>query len=178
MPDTELNVFAPAGLQRTVEDALTGQMQYSYFRVTLRDLRSRIHFTELEEGFLRLGDTMIETQYLNHTAPTISFRISSGGATVAYVTDHEPFWNSSGSQFKHPGDQRHIAFLNGADLVIHDAQYSLEEYPSKIGWGIARSTTRQKLRWQPVSSNWCCFIMIRCTMMPRSRGWKAWPGIW
>jgi diguanylate cyclase (GGDEF)-like protein len=135
LPDTELNVFAPAGLQRTVEDALAGQMQYSYFPVTLRDLRSRIHFTELEEGFLRLGDTMIETQYLNHTAPTISFRISSGGTTIAYVTDHEPFWNSSGSQFKHPGDQRHIAFLNGADLVIHDAQYSLEEYPSKIGWG-------------------------------------------
>ncbi|MBI5777027.1 MAG: diguanylate cyclase [Nitrospirae bacterium] len=135
LPDTELNVFAPAGLQRSVEDALAGQMQYSYFPVTLRDLRSRIHFTELEEGFFRLGDAMIETQYLNHTAPTISFRISSGGATVAYVTDHEPFWNSSGSQFKHPGDQRHIAFLNGADLVIHDAQYSLEEYPSKIGWG-------------------------------------------
>ena len=135
LPDTELNVFAPAGLQRTVEDALAGQMQYSYFPVTLRDLRSRIHFTELEEGFLRLGDMMIETQYLNHTAPTISFRISSGGATVAYVTDHEPFWNPSGSHFKHPGDQRHIAFLNGADLVIHDAQYSLEEYPGKIGWG-------------------------------------------
>ncbi len=135
LPDTELNVFAPAGLQRTIQDALAGQMQYSYFPVTLRDLRSRIHFTELEEGFFRLGDIMVETQHLNHTAPTISFRISSGGATVAYVTDHEPFWNPSGSQFKHPGDQRHIAFLNGADLVIHDAQYSLEEYSDKIGWG-------------------------------------------
>jgi diguanylate cyclase (GGDEF)-like protein len=135
LPDTELNVFAPAGLQRSVEDALAGQMQYSYFPVTLRDLRSRIHFTELEEGFFRLGDVMVETQYLNHTAPTVSFRISSGGATVAYVTDHEPFWSPSGSEFKHPGDQRHIAFLNGADLVIHDAQYSLEEYPSKVGWG-------------------------------------------
>ena len=135
LPDTELNVFAPAGLQRTVEDALAGQMQYSYFPVTLRDLRSRIHFAALEEGFFRLGDVMVETQYLNHTAPTISFRISSGGATVAYVADHEPFWNPSGSHFKHPGDQRHIAFLNGADLVIHDAQYSLEEYPGKVSWG-------------------------------------------
>ena len=81
LPDTELNVFAPAGLQRTIQDALAGQMQYSYFPVTLRDLRSRIHFTELEEGFFRLGDIMVETQHLNHTAPTISFRISSGGAT-------------------------------------------------------------------------------------------------
>jgi len=135
LPDTELNVFAPAGLQRSVEETLAGQMHDSYFPVTLRDLRSRIHFTSLEEEFFRLGDVLVETQYLNHTAPTIAFRIFCGGATVAYVTDHEPFWNPSGAQFKHPGDQRHIAFLNEADLVVHDAQYSLEEYPSKAGWG-------------------------------------------
>jgi phosphoribosyl 1,2-cyclic phosphodiesterase/DNA-binding NarL/FixJ family response regulator len=135
LPDTELNVFAPAGLQRSVEETLAGQMHDSYFPVTLRDLRSRIHFTSLEEGFFRLGDVLVETQYLNRTAPTIPFRIFCGGATVADVTEHEPFWNPSGAQFKHPGDQRHIAFLNGTDLVVHDAQYSLEEYPSKAGWG-------------------------------------------
>jgi diguanylate cyclase (GGDEF)-like protein len=110
-------------------------MHHSYFPVTLRDLRSRIHFSEIEEGFLRIGDVLVETQYLNHTAPTVGFRISSGGATVAYVTDHEPYWNPSGSVFGHPGDQRHIEFIEGADLVIHDAQYSAQEYPSKIGWG-------------------------------------------
>ena len=58
-----------------------------------------------------------------------------GGATVAYVTDHEPFWNAPGPGFRHPGDQRHFEFLRNADLVIHDAQYSEEEYRSKRGWG-------------------------------------------
>ena len=77
----------------------------------------------------------LETQYLNHTAPTIAYRISADGATVAYVTDHEPFWHSPGRAPHHPGDHRHIDFLRGADLVIHDAQYTSEEYRSKLGWG-------------------------------------------
>jgi diguanylate cyclase (GGDEF)-like protein len=131
----ELNIFAPSGFQRSLEDSLSGQMQYSYFPVKLKDLTSRIHFTDLEEGFLRLGDVLVETQYLNHTAPTIAYRISSGGASMVYVTDHEPYWIGPDSQFHHPGDQRHIEFLRNADLIIHDAQYTAEEYKTKVGWG-------------------------------------------
>jgi diguanylate cyclase (GGDEF)-like protein len=135
LPGTELNIYGSVAFQRSLEDSLSGQMQYSYFPVKLQDLASRIHYTELEEGFFRIGEILVETQYLNHTAPTIAYRITSDGATVAYVTDHEPFWNSPGPDFQHPGDQRHIDFLRGADLVIHDAQYTSEEYRTKIGWG-------------------------------------------
>ncbi|MGH7278773.1 MAG: diguanylate cyclase domain-containing protein [Candidatus Rokuibacteriota bacterium] len=135
LPGAELNIYAPLGFQRGLEEAMAGQMEYSYFPVKLRDLRSRIHFTELDEGFFRIGDVLVETQYLNHTAPTIAYRISDNGATLAYVTDHEPFWQASDGVFRHPGDQHHVAFLQGADLVIHDAQYTEEEYRSKIGWG-------------------------------------------
>ncbi len=35
----------------------------------------------------------------------------------------------------HQEDQRHVEFLAGADLVIHDAQYTIDEYAGKIGWG-------------------------------------------
>jgi diguanylate cyclase (GGDEF)-like protein len=116
---------------------MAGQMEYSYFPVKLRDLRSRIHFTELEEGFFRVGGVLVETQYLNHTAPTIAYRLSAGGATVAYVTDHEPFWKPEQGVSPHPGDQRHVAFMHEADLVIHDAQYTEDEYRGRVGWGHA-----------------------------------------
>src|SRR5205807_908232 len=52
-----------------------------------------------------------------------------------YMTDHEPFWSVPGRLSQHPGDERHIAFMRGADLVIHDAQYTEEEYRDKVGWG-------------------------------------------
>jgi diguanylate cyclase (GGDEF)-like protein len=61
--------------------------------------------------------------------------MTGDGATIAYATDHEPFWNASGRVSQHPGDERHIAFLKGANLVIHDAQYTDAEYRDKVGWG-------------------------------------------
>lgn len=135
LPDTELHLYAPRDFQQSLEEGLAGQMQYSYFPVQLDDLRSRLHYTELGEGFLGVGNVRVETQYLNHTAPTIAYRFCSGGTTIAYVTDHEPFWNRTDGSFRHPGDRRHIEFLKATDLIIHDAQYTEEEYRGKIGWG-------------------------------------------
>ena len=135
LPDTELHLYAPRDFQQSLEEALAGQMHYAYFPVKLADLRSRIHYTALEEGFCWVGKVRVETQYLNHTAPTLAYRLSSDGTTIAYVTDHEPFWHSTDRVFHHPGDQRHIEFLKGADLIIHDAQYTQEEYRAKVGWG-------------------------------------------
>jgi phosphoribosyl 1,2-cyclic phosphodiesterase/DNA-binding response OmpR family regulator len=134
-PKFSLNIFAMRGFQKGLEEVLSGLMQYSYFPVKLNDLPSRIQYTELEEGFFRIGEILVETQCLNHTAPTIGYRISDGVTTIAYITDHEPFWNISGPKFLHPGDQRHIAFMKDADLVIHDAQYTAEEFKTKRGWG-------------------------------------------
>lgn len=135
LPGTEINIYAPLGFQKSLEDAMAGQMQYSYFPVKLHDLASRIHYTELDEGFFRIGSCMVETQYLNHTAPTIGYRLSEATSSIAYITDHEPFWKSSQIPFRHPGDQRHVEFIRNSDLLIHDAQYSEDEYAAKVGWG-------------------------------------------
>jgi len=61
---------------------------------------------------------------------------------MVYATDHEPHSRhqsevAGSAQLLpvHLEDQRHVEFLAGADLVIHDAQYTLEEYPSKLSWG-------------------------------------------
>jgi len=135
LPGSELNIYAPFGFQRGLEEAMAGQMEYSYFPVKMRDLRSRIHFTELDEGFFRVGNVLVETQFMNHTAPTVAYRMTGDGATVVYATDHEPFWNAAGRVSQHPGDERHITFLRGANLVVHDAQYTGDEYRDKVGWG-------------------------------------------
>ncbi|MEJ2558981.1 MAG: response regulator [Anaerolineae bacterium] len=86
----------------------------------------------------------MKTQFLNHTVLTLGFRITSGGTTVVYASDHEPFSpslyragveNPSLADIVHAGDRRHVEFLAGADLVIHDAQYTNTEYPDKRNWG-------------------------------------------
>ena len=63
---------------------------------------------------------------------------------VVYACDHEPYCRqlALGVGEIRGNDRRHAAFLAGADLVIHDAQYTASEYASKIGWGQARWNTR------------------------------------
>ncbi|MBI3969640.1 MAG: response regulator, partial [Chloroflexi bacterium] len=123
-----------------------GQMEYTYFPVTLDQLGSTIRWHDLVEGTFNLGNLRITACYMNHPAVTLGYRFEIGGAEVVYATDHEPHLVNLDARSPsvtadvqslsaHPEDWRHVEFLAGADLVIHDAQYTLEEYPSKIGWG-------------------------------------------
>jgi phosphoribosyl 1,2-cyclic phosphodiesterase len=140
VPGSRLTVYGARGLDRTLESSLSGQMQHTYFPVELGDLRADIEFNEVSEQRFPVGQYRVTTQFLNHTAPTIGYRIERGDLRIVYVTDHEPFaWRpvraGTRTSFEHPGDERHLAFIEGADLLIHDAQYVDREYPGKRGWG-------------------------------------------
>lgn len=141
VPGGRLTIYGPRGLEQTLEASLAGQMRHTYFPVQLGQLRADVEFVELAEERFTLGGCRVSTQLLNHTATTIGYRFDTPGLRVAYLTDHEPFWwpgprQASGpGPLSHPGEERHMAFMAGADLVIHDAQYSDREYPAKRGWG-------------------------------------------
>lgn len=136
----EVHIYGTAGLEQGLEEAMEGQMQYTYFPVRLKDLGKQVVFHQLGETEFAAGDFVVATQYLNHTCPTVGYRVSAGGRSVAYVTDHEPFWPHDvtlplSETFVHPGEARHLEFVRGVDLLIHDAQYTAAEYPSRRGWG-------------------------------------------
>ncbi len=134
----EWNVYGPHGAGRSLRDTMAGQMQYSYFPVSLEDLGGAVRFHDLVEGTFEIDDIRITAQYLNHTALTIGYRLDVDGVSVVYATDHEPHSRrlALGEPIQRYGeDERHARFLAGADLVIHDAQYTAAEYPSKLGWG-------------------------------------------
>jgi CheY-like chemotaxis protein len=146
VPGNVWDIYAPGGLGKCLEDTLAGQMEYAYFPVTLNQLGATIRYHDLVEGMLKLRDAHVSTRYLNHPALTLGYRLQVGSAVVVYATDHEPhappalgIVYSSGSEADalpaHREDQRHIEFLGGADLVIHDAQYTVAEYAQKVGWG-------------------------------------------
>jgi CheY-like chemotaxis protein/phosphoribosyl 1,2-cyclic phosphodiesterase len=138
----EFDVYAPQGLGQRLEDTLAGQMEYTYFPVTLGQLGATIRYHELAEGAFDLGAVQVTARYLNHPGLALGYRLEAGGVALVYATDHEPHSRHqtevAGSARLlpvHREDQQHVAFLAGADLVIHDAQYTLEEYPSKLTWG-------------------------------------------
>lgn len=140
VPGSRLTVYGAHGLDKTLEGSLAGQMQHTYFPVQLGELRAEINFAEVSEEHFQVGRYHVTSQFLNHTAPTVGYRFEVGGTKLVYATDHEPFWwtpsrPSRPNRLEHPGEERHLEFVAGADLLIHDSQYIDSEYPAKRGWG-------------------------------------------
>ncbi len=140
VPGNVWDIYAPGGHGRQLEGSLAGQMAYEYFPITLEGLNAEVRLHDLKEGVFELGSICVTTQYLNHPALTLGYRLEADGATLVYATDYEPhalhpLGAPPGTTPVHHEDRRHIRFLEGADLVIHDAQYTLEEFPAKAGWG-------------------------------------------
>jgi CheY-like chemotaxis protein/phosphoribosyl 1,2-cyclic phosphodiesterase len=144
VPGNRITVYGPEGSGRSLREVLSGQMEFTYFPVEIGQLPATITFQELGEGTHEIDGVRIVAQYLHHPAMTLGYRIEADGAAVVYLCDHEPFsetfWHGNLSpghaeSIVHEGDRRHARFMAGAGLVIHDAQYAPEEYPSKKNWG-------------------------------------------
>ena len=112
-------------------------MQHAYFPIAADQFAATIHYHDLLEGTFEIDDIKITTQYLNHPALTLGYRLEADDATLVYCCDHEPFSRAvADGEGAFAGlDQRHAEFIEGADLLVHDAQYTAAEYPSKVGWG-------------------------------------------
>jgi CheY-like chemotaxis protein len=142
VPETEWDIYGPGGLGSHLEEALAGQMQYTYFPVTLEQLGTTVRYHDLVEGAFEIEEVYVLARYLNHPALTLGYRLEVGGVSLVYATDHEPHASHHDEAGEgratppvHQEDQHHIEFLAGADLVIHDATYTLAEYPQRVGWG-------------------------------------------
>lgn len=132
------HIYGPRGLGQSLREVLAGQMEYAYFPVAINAFGADVHFHEVVEGAIQIGDVRVTTQYLNHPALTVGYRIEADGAVLVYASDHEPHSPEAAQGCAadiEGSDAAHIDFVRGADLLIHDAQYTAAEFPAKLGWG-------------------------------------------
>jgi CheY-like chemotaxis protein/phosphoribosyl 1,2-cyclic phosphodiesterase len=142
-PGNRITVCGPEGSGRSLRQVLSGQMEFDYFPVEIEQLPASITFKELGEGEHEFEGVRVVAQFLHHPTMTLGYRIEADGVALVYLCDHEPFsetlWHdelaSHSDSIVHHGDRRHASFMARADLVIHDAQYTPEEFPAKKNWG-------------------------------------------
>lgn len=122
-PESRLTFVGAPGLQ----GALDHQMRPPSFPVGFDAFRARTAFLELEAGApIELGPFRVQAAEMTHPNGVLCYRITAGGRSVVFATDVE-----HGDRL----DPRLLALAEGADLLIHDAQYTDAEYPSRRGWG-------------------------------------------
>lgn len=127
-PGSRLQLVGAPGLR----EALDQQMRPPQFPVGLDAFRARLDFVETVPGdVLHVGPFAIEATEMSHPNGVLCWRIRAGGRTLVFATDVE-----HGATL----DRRLLSFSEGADLLVHDAQYTEREYagddgPCRRGWG-------------------------------------------
>ncbi len=128
------NIFiTPGQIDFDAANAVLTQMSGSVFPVDYTTLPSNIQLTPKAEGIdsWTIGKVKISRLKMNHPGSGSSYCVEADGKKVAYVTDNELY-----PPYKKNTDFLDwVDFCKDADLIIHDAQYMIEDMPAKSGWG-------------------------------------------
>ena len=154
IPGTKLKIYGPVTYEEEgLEKIVGGQLSYRYFPVKHSELAAGITYHPLKEASMDLGDGLwVTTKYLNHPILCLGYRFEYRGRVFCTAYDTEPFRNVFPTDPDEPGydeiaadegeraareeNEKLLRFYQGADLLIHDTQYTQQEYlESKIGWG-------------------------------------------
>lgn len=130
-PGAQLDVYAPVQDDgRPVAEVIAEVIRPPMFPVGVEQLPGTLRFHDTSDTVFELGDIQVTARLVPHAGPTLGFRVEWHGHTVAYLSDvQEP---SDGS--RSVSDAAH-AIAHGVDLLIHDSQYTPEEFALKSTWG-------------------------------------------
>lgn len=154
IPNTELKVYGPVTYEEdTLDKIVGGMLSYRYWPVRLSELAGKIEYFNIKEGTRDLGHGLwLTTKYLNHPILVLGYRFEYQGKVLCTAYDTEPFRNvfamdpdspdydeevvREGEEASKEENDKVTSFFTGADILIHDAQYTRQELnASKLGWG-------------------------------------------
>jgi ribonuclease BN (tRNA processing enzyme) len=95
-----------------------------------------------------IGEFKVSSWQVCHPGATVGYRIEGPQGTVAYMPDHEPVLGA----VRFLPDREWISGISvadGVDMLIHDSQYTDDEYANRIGWG--HSSMKQAMEFTKIA---------------------------
>jgi phosphoribosyl 1,2-cyclic phosphodiesterase len=132
---TEVHIWGPAGNTQSLRARLGRYFSPPLFPVYFRNLACHLILHEIAESSFTIGPFTIQSDYVIHPGPTLGFRVQHQRGVFTYIPDHEFALGCDVHKLK---DLRWLSgsgLASGADILMHDAQYTSQEYHSKQGWG-------------------------------------------
>lgn len=136
-PDASVHLLMP--MQDTdALSVLSRCMSPPHFPITPRQLRGVWRFDGIEQGFHSIEGFAVLAREIPHKGGrSFGYRISDGASSIAYVSDHGPFALGPGPEGLGEYHEAVLQLAHGVDLLIHDAQHTADEFPSRAHFGHA-----------------------------------------
>ncbi len=147
IPTTTLNVYGNVNYNETLSDELANLLFGKSFPLDLGDIAGNLNIkdisdteaiilrhncppivkrVETDEDAKPENDDVVITCYRSYAHPqegVLIYKIAYKDKTLVYATDKESYLG---------GDKKLTNFARGCDILIHDAQYTTEDYMSAI----------------------------------------------
>jgi phosphoribosyl 1,2-cyclic phosphodiesterase len=131
---TEIHIWGPPSPTRSLKEGMARYFSPPLFPVHLDDVPAHLVFHDVPGAGWEIGAVRLWAQPVNHPGPTLGYRLEDTGKVLTYISDHEPALGVD-LQTVSPEWISGYALAYGADLMLHDSQYTEEEYPHRVGWG-------------------------------------------
>jgi phosphoribosyl 1,2-cyclic phosphodiesterase len=133
-PNVEIHLWGPPSPLHTLRERLAAYFSPPLFPVHIDDIPSKLVFHDVPEEEWEIGSVKVRAEHVNHPGPTVGYRLEENGKTFTYISDHEPALGID-LQGVAPEWISGYGLAYGADVMFHDAQYTEDEYPPRVGWG-------------------------------------------
>ena len=131
-PNRPVHMFPTLHKKNVVLASLIDQMDGAHFPITPDQVPSNFNFvTENPLEFLESNGFHLEMVPMNHPGKAFGYKITIDDKIICYFTDNEidpPYEKSI--ELNELTNQ-----CRNADILIHDAQYTEDDMPLKLGWG-------------------------------------------
>jgi phosphoribosyl 1,2-cyclic phosphodiesterase len=134
LPESEIVIWGPASAEASLEDRIARYISAPLSPVEVRELPCHVSFREAETTEWQIGSARISVASVTHRGPTLGYRVEADGSSLCYIPDHEP---ALGAPLSDLDDDwiSGLGLARDATLLIHDSQYTDDEYPDHLGWG-------------------------------------------
>ncbi len=132
-PDVRLDVYGPQQ-DDSLAAAFGRFLRPPYFPVEVDELPGEVGFFELAYGAqVKVGPSLVTAREVPHVGRTLGYRVEVGGVAIAYLSDHQA--PCEDGRVLKCVSKAALDLCSGADLLIHDGQYTDAEFAAKSTWG-------------------------------------------
>jgi phosphoribosyl 1,2-cyclic phosphodiesterase len=120
-----ITIWGPAQENSSLAERITAYLSPPLFPVPFEMLPAHIEFVECGPETWQLDDLRITTAVVAHPGNTLAYRIEQNGKAFVFIPDNELGRDPESG----------LELAAGADVLFHDAQYTHDEYQTRVGWG-------------------------------------------
>ena len=126
---SSLDIYGPGETGTTTKDLFTGFVRPPYFPLGIDELRGSYGLHDVLQDDFTVGSARVMVRPVPHVGLTVGYRLDCNGRSVTYISDHQA------PEALDSIDDCVLELAAGTDLLIHDAQYTNEDWETKSHWG-------------------------------------------